>query len=408
MGDDPGVARSVRGTATVVLALALVTVAAGAALGAGAPAERDRTAVGAADPVVEADRTVVSIDVAANGTATWTIEYFVALETTEDEQAWADLESDVETNTSDYRSRFADRIRSTVAIAENDTGRQMTADRFRVETRTQPQFGVLAYHFRWTNFAVADDGRLRIGDAIDGYLLDEDTRMVISWPDDYTAETVEPSADATRENAVVWRGSASDFVAGEPRVVARAPGVTATATATPGAGTGTDGGEGTTAPGAAGGGSDLPLAAAMGLVGIVLVAALVWYGSRRRDGVPGPAGGADADGAGGGGSAAAGADADAADDAAGAAAAGAGAAAGDDDAPPEELLSNEERVLKLVRENGGRMKQQEVVDELDWTEAKTSQVVRGLRDDGRLEGFRLGRENVLKLPDEDAEDEPDI
>jgi hypothetical protein len=48
------------------------------------------------------------------------------------------------------------------------------------------------------------------------------------------------------------------------------------------------------------------------------------------------------------------------------------------------------------------MKQKRVAEELDWTAAKTSQVVTGLRDEGDLDGFRLGRENVLSLPDYDA------
>jgi uncharacterized membrane protein len=49
------------------------------------------------------------------------------------------------------------------------------------------------------------------------------------------------------------------------------------------------------------------------------------------------------------------------------------------------------------------MKQQDVVSELGWTEAKTSQVVGSLRDEGKLESFRLGRENVLTLPDRGEE-----
>ncbi|WP_423751014.1 helix-turn-helix transcriptional regulator [Salinirarus marinus] len=68
----------------------------------------------------------------------------------------------------------------------------------------------------------------------------------------------------------------------------------------------------------------------------------------------------------------------------------------------EDLLSNEERVLKFVEERGGRVKQQEIVQAFDWTEARTSQILRDLRDDGELEGFRLGRENVLKLPDDES------
>jgi uncharacterized membrane protein len=66
-----------------------------------------------------------------------------------------------------------------------------------------------------------------------------------------------------------------------------------------------------------------------------------------------------------------------------------------------ELLSPEERVMRLVTERGGRIKQQEVVSELDWSAARTSQVVGSLRESGDIETFRLGRENVLKLPEED-------
>src|SRR6056297_2528812 len=71
------------------------------------------------------------------------------------------------------------------------------------------------------------------------------------------------------------------------------------------------------------------------------------------------------------------------------------------DGPPEHLLSNEERILRLIRENGGRIKQQRVVSEFDWSAARTSQLVGELRDDGEIDSFRLGRENVLRLPDED-------
>ena len=80
-----------------------------------------------------------------------------------------------------------------------------------------------------------------------------------------------------------------------------------------------------------------------------------------------------------------------------------GAATGIGDTPPEDLLSNEERVLQLLQKNGGRMKQKQVAEQLDWTAAKTSQVVGGLRDDDEVDSFRLGRENVLTLPDVDIE-----
>jgi uncharacterized membrane protein len=59
-------------------------------------------------------------------------------------------------------------------------------------------------------------------------------------------------------------------------------------------------------------------------------------------------------------------------------------------------------VRRLLESRDGRMRQQEVVAETGWTEAKTSQVVGEMRGAGTIETFRLGRENVLKLTDEDG------
>jgi uncharacterized membrane protein len=68
--------------------------------------------------------------------------------------------------------------------------------------------------------------------------------------------------------------------------------------------------------------------------------------------------------------------------------------------PPEELLSDEERLLQLLEDHGGRMKQQDAVEELEWSETKTSQVVTDLYEAEKIERYRLGRENVLALPGE--------
>jgi len=397
MEDGLAVSGSVarRALVAVVVALSLAAVGPGVAADHTADAERVADDRQTLDPDrVEADRTILTIDLQENGTAVWTIEYFVELETREDEQAWEDLQNDVETNTSDYLGRFSERIRSTVGSAENETGRTMSAERFAVETRTQPQFGVVEYQFRWNAFAVADGDRIRAGDAIDGFLLDTDTRLVMGWPDGYALESPSPAPTNERSDAVVWRGSDTDFVSGEPRVVVRSNGTpgpttpgTTTADGTTAGSPTTDAGT-TTQAGLDDSGSDLPVAMVAGLFGLIAVAALAWYGYRQRGDAPGGAESTD----------------DRPDDDGGAIADGDGAGTvADDGTPSEDLLSNEERVLKLVRNNGGRMKQQEVVDELDWTEAKTSQVVRGLRDDDELDGFRLGRENVLKLPGEDEE-----
>jgi uncharacterized membrane protein len=66
-------------------------------------------------------------------------------------------------------------------------------------------------------------------------------------------------------------------------------------------------------------------------------------------------------------------------------------------ADDESLMTPRERVLTLLRAEGGRMKQTHVAERLDWTAAKTSRVVGDLREAGEVETFRVGRENVVAL-----------
>ncbi|RDZ64073.1 hypothetical protein C5B90_13305 [Haloferax sp. Atlit-12N] len=368
---------------------------------------------------VEPDSTRIVVEVSESGDARWEIQYWTRLDDENTTEAFQTLRDDVRANPDDYTSAFADRIASTVGAAENATGREMAATNVSVaaETRSLPDsFGVVSYSFEWSNFAAVDGDRLVVGDAIEGFFLDSSSRLILSWPDEYGATTIEPAGDETREHTVIWRGSQTEFVSGEPNVVlergAGGPGTTATASPTP-----------TDSETPAAGDDPFPTTTALvALALVVLVGAGALY-LRSRGALGGGDGGADAAGAAGETDAGASADsttsatedaasASAADDAATAASAGAGADAAADDAdagddgepsPPPELLSNEERVLRLIESRGGRIKQQEVAGALDWTDAKTSKVVRGMRDEGTIEGFRLGRENVLRLPEDDED-----
>ncbi|MEF8857138.1 MAG: hypothetical protein V5A16_06930, partial [Haloplanus sp.] len=77
------------------------------------------------------------------------------------------------------------------------------------------------------------------------------------------------------------------------------------------------------------------------------------------------------------------------------------------DEPSEEeeidpaLLSDEERVEHLLDRNGGRMKQARIVKETGWSDAKVSQLLSTMADEERIEKLRLGRENLISLPDEE-------
>lgn len=287
------------------------------------------------------DDTALRVSAAPDGDASWAVAYRVRLDDENTAAAFESLRAAVAANGSRYAEPFAGRTSATAAAAENRTGREMAVRNVSVTaTRRQlpAEYGVVTYRFDWTGFAATDGDRLQLGDALAGLFLDDRTTLLVAWPAPY-----EPS-------------------------VALAP----VAGTTAASGTGSGGGTGPEAPG---GPTPSPVTAALAVtvVGIGLAGAGLWW--RRRDGSAGTT----ADGS------------DPTDD-------GDGSAATD---PPSELLSNEERVVGLLDRNGGRMRQQEVASALDWTDAKTSQVVTSMREAGDLDSFRLGRENVLTLPDEE-------
>lgn len=363
---------------TCVTVVALVTVVSiGSAAGAttGSPlAQQD----------IDTDDVLLSITVEDDGDARWTVEYRTRLETDDDDAAFEELRSAVEADPDPYAERFRERMAGTAASAENATGREMTITDMSVsaDKRELPrEYGVLRYEFRWSNFAATADDRLLVGDAIDGLFLDEETALLISWSEGGELRSASPSPSETRAAAVVYEGP-REFAGGEPRIELAPAGATAPT------------GTGPSLP------VSPPVAVALVVLALVIAAgAVVAY--RRRSGEltwgSTDAGSDEAvavdEGAAANEGAAAGEDAGAAD--------GAVAAGADSSEPTDpELLSNEERVLRLIEREGGRMKQQAVAERLEWTDAKTSQVTTKLREEGSLEGFRLGRENVLSLPED--------
>ncbi len=308
---------------------------------------------------IDTDDVLMSISVESDGDAEWTIEYRTRLETDDDEAAFEELREDIENDPEPYAERFRERMEVTAESAESATGREMAIDGMTVtaEKRELPrEYGVLRYEFRWSNFAALEDDRLIVGDAIDGLFLDTESSLLLSWPETYGLIEASPQPSETRDGSVVY-GGPTDFGDGEPRVELGPQGA-----ATPAEGAAT--------------GDSFPIGVAVVVLLLVAAAgAFVVYrwrdepvdepvrGDNGKDQPPGATG-------------------------------------TDDSGPDTELLSNEEQVLRLIESEGGRMKQKAVAEELGWTDAKTSQVTKTLREEGDLEGFRLGRENVLSLPED--------
>jgi uncharacterized membrane protein len=322
---------------------------------------------------IDADVILMEARIAENGSAAWRVTYQIQLADDADIEAFEQLQTEIETDPSAYLDPFEERMDRTVTAAESATDREMTATDFQItterESQPQSEFGLVTFTFQWSGFAAADGDEIRAGDAVDSLFLDDGERLELQWPSAYGIQSRTPAPQTVQSDEVVWRGPI-DFDSGEPRIVVSTE-------ATGGSGGANDGESGPDGPGGDGQtspnntGIGLPMLSALGVVGLTLVATTVLFFRRQTDTEP-------------------------PDD-------GTATATDQQQTPPAELLSNEERVLQLLKQNGGRMKQKQVAEQLDWTAAKTSQVVGDLRDDDEVEVFRLGRENVLTLPGVDLE-----
>jgi uncharacterized membrane protein len=62
-------------------------------------------------------------------------------------------------------------------------------------------------------------------------------------------------------------------------------------------------------------------------------------------------------------------------------------------------------VEHLLEQNGGRMRQADIVSETGWSDAKVSQLLSAMADEDRIDKLRLGRENLISFPDVDGTDD---
>ncbi|WP_254521377.1 helix-turn-helix transcriptional regulator [Natrinema caseinilyticum] len=364
-----------------------------------------------APPALERPGTwqVVRIHVASDGTAKWTIEsrFLVTNETeadTFDQYANAIVSG---RRDAPYDPQLFHRYAS---YASESTGREMSisdagwedprierlaSDDGESSADSDVRVGIISYSFTWTNFATVDDGRIYAGDALQtdaGPLfrtLSDGQRLVIEPPDSNYGFVDAPTG--TENGALVWEGP-HQF--------------------------GTDGLEITIIRGA---GSETLFSGSgllvVGFVGLAIIVGAGGYLLARRDDVdislwddrlqlpsrrenagesrtgPTPEG-------------------DGGSDAIGRPAADLPASPGTgqrpgtefefeepiDDGIDPELLSDEERVLRLLNRNGGRMKQASIVSETGWSNAKVSQLLSKMDDEDEIEKLRIGRENLITLP----------
>lgn len=70
-----------------------------------------------------------------------------------------------------------------------------------------------------------------------------------------------------------------------------------------------------------------------------------------------------------------------------------------DDADEELVLEPDERILFLLSEQDGRMRQQDVVERTDYSSARVSELLAELEDEGRINRYRKDGETVVSFPE---------
>jgi hypothetical protein len=381
------------------LTLVLVLVLAGLAGAAGTPATASATDTLQERPPSDGSR--IELRLAADGSARWVVEQRFVLKDANDTRAFERLADEFESGETDLG--YYDAFERGREAASNATGREMRFENASRDSRIEPagnvSVGVLERSFTWTNFSRVGGGVVQVDDAFrtaDGGTwfpgITGIETFVVRPPDGYG---VSSAPAATNEGVLRWDGP-TEFEPGYLDITyerlatpTRSPTVSPTVSPTPTPTVSLSPGSpptSTTPPEA----DRETLFLVGGLIGLGLLAVAVYLLARRGSGTDD-------------GSAAA---ANGGTDDGGAVAAGAGADDGDPDPEPApvdtELLSDEERVEHLLERNGGRMKQASIVDETGWSNAKVSQLLSAMDDADRINKLRIGRENLISLPDEDV------
>jgi len=322
------------------------------------------------------DNETFHVSLGSDGTARWTIRSNYSLATDADERAFRDLATDY--TDGDYGTNRIAAFRTASQRASETTGRSMTIRNVRRTANVTNGTGQLVLQFTWTNFSRQSGQRLYVDDVFNTsgqtWLpgLEPYQRLVIDPPSEYAIVRATPPGYTISDGTVRWEGP-REFAPGE-------------LSASYQRGQNPSGG--------------FPVALAGLLVGALAVVAVVGY-LLTRGGLSAPSLPTSASPDDSGETAVTdGASAEPGD----VAAAGTTAETDEGDTVDAELLSDEERIERLLERNGGRMKQATIVKETDWSNAKVSQLLSSMDDEGRIDKLRIGRENLISFPDEDITD----
>ncbi|AAV45807.1 hypothetical protein G9463_02155 [Haloarcula sp. JP-Z28] len=346
------------------------------------------------------DRTTFQVTLYQNGSAKWAILYRTPLANDTEQQQFEEFAREFEQSEQPLYQNFVEQSTLLTQYGTNVTGRNMSATNYDRSATVDPlqNTGTVRMSFRWRNFAVVEGDAVVVSDVFDGgFYIGPSQSFVFERGPELAFADVQPapasqSAPDSLENSesVTWNGEQSfndrrPYVELQPRETGQSASAEQRTTA-----------DDDTPAEAAGGPSWMLPAAIVGL--IVVAGGVAAWRSGALGGVLGtdddepPAPTASATGG-----------------TEQPSTASSGDAMADTDTPDEpavpdeELLTDSDRVRKLLEENGGRMKQVDIVDSTDWSKSKVSMLLSDMEDDGDISKLRVGRENIISL----AGQEPD-
>lgn len=301
--------------------------------------------------------TVTTVSVTEEGDAVWTIEYRVRLE---NESQVEDFKSFQEQfNSSQKASQMQDRMGAVVAEASNATNREMQILGVTANTSIENvpvQYGVVKYTIEWENFAKVEGDTIMMGDVFpDGLYLSDGYLFKVEAPNGYDIQSASPEPRSQNADSVTWVGP-SQFGSDSPSVSFAPEGATQTQT------TPSDRSDDDEFP-------VLPLVG--GLLALLVVGTLAYNKFVAGD---------DDDGG------------------------NPGNSSGSTVTSNEDLSTPEERVIQLLKDNEGRIKQKTVTEHFGWSDSRTSQVLSSMEEEGKIERLRIGRENVVELTEDEDEE----
>lgn len=289
-----------------------------------------------------------TVELDEDGDAHWSIAYRFGIDTEEEAAAFEQLADAVRAGEVDLPVT-KETMNAYLADAESTVDREMSITDTTWTDRVAGDVGTLTLEFVWQDFGTTSDQTLTIGDAFYGQeglwfkSLGEDARLTIEAPDGYELQAAPPNATVD-DNTLTWNGPHTFESASFDLEYVTDERAT------------------------------LPVSWDILALILILLALSIGIGfgywKRHRTPTSQPS-----------------------------------ELTETEEEIDEELLSDPERVERLLIENGGRMKQAKIVEDTGWSSAKVSQLLSEMADEGRVQKLRIGQENLISLPSEEEEND---